>query len=471
MFLDEDFLLTTEISKKLFHHYAKNMPIIDYHCHLNPKEIYENKPFENITQAWLTEGNHYGDHYKWRLMRANGVDESYITGDRDDYEKFFAFASTMEKAVGNPVFEWCHLELRRYFDATEILNTKTAPYIWKKVNEQIRSEQFSRKKYIQKMNVKALSTTDDPIDDLHYHELLASEEEENGFKVIPGFRPDKALNIQLPTFVEYISQLGKAVDKNLECFEDIVNALQQRIQYFSDHGCNICDHALDEYTYVESSADKLDDIVRKALKQESLTDLEVNQYKTALLIRLMSIYYRFDWTVQFHIHAMRNLNTKAFQLLGPDTGFDAISDTRIATSMANLLDQCQQENILPRVILYSLNQNDWMQLLTVMGCFQGKVKQRIQFGTAWWFNDTRTNMRKQLTLLMEQSLLGNFIGMLTDSRSFLSYPRHEYFRRVLCELLGEMVGRGQLPDDEEWLGKMVQDISFNNSKNYFKFLE
>lgn len=472
MFLDEDFLLTTDVAKKLYHQYAKNMPIIDYHCHLSPKEIYEDKNFNNLTEAWLTEGNNFGDHYKWRLMRANGVEEAFITGKGDDYEKFLAFARTLEKAVGNPIFEWCHLELRRFFNVDEVLNTKTAPLIWEKVNKKIITEQFSRKKYIQMMNVKALSTTDDPIDDLHYHELLAEQEKENGFKVIPGFRPDKALNIHLDSYANYVTKLSEVVGFKIQDFDDLIKALALRVDYFAAHGGNICDHALDQFTYQEASKEELNKIVAKALNKEELTELEMNQYKTAFLIELMAIYHEHNWTMQYHIHALRNLNSKQFQQLGPDTGFDAIADFSLAKSLGQLLDAGEQRSILPKTILYSLNQNDWMQLLTIMGCFEGgNTPQRIQFGTAWWFNDTRSNMRKQLTMLMEQSLLGNFVGMLTDSRSFLSYPRHEYFRRVLCELLGEMVERGQVPEDERWLGQIVQDISFNNAKDYFAFLD
>ncbi len=471
MLLDQNFFLTTDTAKRLFNEYAKDMPIIDYHCHLNPKEIYDDKNFNNLTEAWLTEGNHFGDHYKWRLMRANGVPEELITGDGDPYQKFLAFAGVLEKAYGNPIFEWCHLELRRFFGINEVLTTESAPEIWKNANEKIVQGDFSRKNLIRRMNVKALSTTDDPIDDLHYHELLKEQENENGFKVIPGFRPDKVLNIQKSTFANYINQLAEASGVKIQSFEDILIALEKRVDYFEQHGCTICDHALDFVDYEEATTEELDSIVDKACKKTALTNKEIAQYRTALLVALMGIYAKHEWTMQYHIHALRDLNSANYALMGADTGFDAINDQPIAIALGKLLNAAHSKGDLPRIVLYSLNQNDWMQLLTVAGCFQGGMKQKIQFGTAWWFNDTRTGMRKQLSLLMEQSLLGNFIGMLTDSRSFLSYPRHEYFRRVLCELLGEMVERGQLPNDEKRLGKMVQDISFNNAAAYFRFLE
>lgn len=469
MFLDKDFLLTTDTAKVLFHDYAKDMPIIDYHCHLNPKEIYEDNNFNNLTEAWLTEGNNYGDHYKWRLMRANGVPEELITGNGEPYEKFLAFAKVLEKAYGNPIFEWCHLELRRFFGIEEVLTSKTAPTIWEKANEKIVSENFSRRNLIRNMNVKALSTTDDPIDDLHFHKLLKEEEIQNGFKVIAGFRPDKALNIDKPTFSPYIKELEKVSEIKIETFSDIAKALGKRVAYFAENGCNICDHGLDNITYEESSQNELDEILKKAVNGEKLSLSEVSKYRSALLIELMKEYHKHDWTMQYHINAYRNLNTQTFEKLGADTGYDAINDSLLIHSVANILNGGYKGGFLPRTILYSLNPNDWLGLLTVMGAFQGEVKQRIQFGTAWWFNDTRTGMRKQLEMLMEQSLLGNFIGMLTDSRSFLSYPRHEYFRRVLCELLGEMVERGQIPNDTSYLGEMVKNISYNNAHEYFKF--
>lgn len=471
MFLDQDFLLTTDTAKKLFNDYAKDMPIIDYHCHLNPKEIYEDKNFNNITEAWLTEGNHFGDHYKWRLMRANGVPEDLITGDGDPYEKFLAFAGVLEKAYGNPIFEWCHLELRRFFGIEDILSPETAPKIWKEANEKIIQKEFSRKNLIRNMNVKALSTTDDPIDDLHYHELLKAQESENGFAVIPGFRPDKVLNIEKETFAGYIDQLAEISGVAIHSFADVIKALEKRIEYFEAHGGNICDHAMDIVTYEEATEAKLDVILAKARQKTALTEKEIAQYRSALLTSLMKIYAEHEWTMQFHMHALRNLNDMTFAEMGPDTGYDAINDEQIAIALGNLLNVGYKQGGLPQTIIYSLNQNDWMQLLTVMGCFQGGMKQKIQFGTAWWFNDTRSGMRKQLEMLMEQSLLGNFIGMLTDSRSFLSYPRHEYFRRVLCELLGELVERGQIPNDEKRLGQMVQDISFNNADEYFRFVK
>lgn len=469
MFLDEDFLLTTPMAKKLFHDYAAEMPIIDYHCHLDPKEIYEDKNFNNITEAWLTEGNNFGDHYKWRLMRANGVPEELITGNGDPYEKFLAFAGVLEKAYGNLIFEWCHLELRRFFGIEEVLTIETAPKIWEEANKKIVTETFSRRQLIRNMHVKALSTTDDPTDDLHYHELIKKEEATNGFKVIPGFRPDKILNIQVDTFTDYLEKLAKVSGVMIEQFSDIKKALEKRVEYFEEHGGNICDHGLDSVQYAEETEEELNEILAKRKARKQLTEIEIAKYRTGVLLSLMKIYTDHDWTVQFHMHALRNLNKIAFEKMGADVGFDAINDEQVAVMTGKLLNACNENGALPKLVLYSLNQNDWMQLLTVMGCFQGGRKQKMQFGTAWWFDDTRSGMRKQLKMLMEQSLLGNFIGMLTDSLSFLSYPRHEYFRRVLCELLGEMVERGQIPADEKRLGKMVQDISYNNAEEYFQF--
>lgn len=467
MFLDKDFLLTTDTAKILFNDYAKDMPIIDYHCHLNPKEIFEDKNFNNITEAWLTEGNNFGDHYKWRLMRANGVPEELITGNGDPYEKFVAFAGTLEKAYGNPIFEWCHLELRRFFGIDEVLTVESAPRIWEEANKKIATKAFSRRNLIKNSNVKAVSTTDDPIDDLHYHELLAKEN--LGFKVIPGFRPDKILNIEKPTYPAYVKKLAEVSGIAINGFQDVVKALENRVEYFEAHAGKICDHALDYVNYIEATPAELDAIQTKGAKGEALSAKEVAQYRTALLKELFKIYSAHEWSTQIHMHALRDLSSKNFALKGPDTGFDAINDETMAQQLGFLLNSIQKEAELPRIILYSLNPNDYMPIVSVMGAFQGGMKGKLQMGTAWWFNDTRQGMRYQLEKLSEGGLLGNFVGMLTDSRSFLSYTRHEYFRRVLCEFIGEMVERGQIPNDEKRLGKMVQNICYNNANEYFRF--
>ncbi|SPC37986.1 galacturonate isomerase [Latilactobacillus fuchuensis] len=471
MFLDQDYLLTTDMAKKLFHNHAEKMPIIDYHCHLNPAEIYENQNFKDLTDAWLTDGHHYGDHYKWRLMRAMGVPERLITGDGEPYDKFLAWADTIEHAVGNPLYEWTHLELKRFFGIDTILTVNSAPQIWAKANQLLATDAFKKRNLIKKFNVKAVCTTDDPIDDLHYHELLKAQEADNGFKVIPAFRPDKILNIEQATFAGYVDQLATVSGVPINDFAAILTALAQRIDYFHQHGSRLSDHALDLVDYAEASATELNQIVAKARTGAMLMPLEIAQYKTALIEGLMRIYHQKNWTMQFHMHAFRNLNTDMFNQIGADTGFDAMTDQKVGSAIASLFKKMASEDAIPKTIMYSLNPNDWLPLLTIMGCYQKDVKQKIQLGGAWWFNDTRTGMRQQLTQFAEQSLLPNFVGMLTDSRSFLSYPRHEYFRRVLCELLGEWVERGQLPNDEAQLGKIVEDISYNNAHDYFGFFD
>lgn len=470
MFLDKDFLLTTDFARKLFHDYAEKMPIIDYHCHLNPKEIYENKNFRDLSQVWINEGT-YGDHYKWRLMRANGIDEKFITGDAEPYEKFIKWAETIEKAVGNPLYEWTHLELRRFFGIDTILNRKTADEIWEKANQLLATDAFKPRNLIKKFNVKAVCTTDDPIDDLHYHDLIKRDEAENGFKVLPAFRPDKALNIHKVGFADYIEKLAAVSGVTIHGFADIVAALKQRVDFFHSKGGRLSDHALDKFTYVEATDEELDQIVDHVLSGGKLSTTEASQYRTALLKELMKIYHDKNWVMQYHIHAYRDLNEPMFKKIGPDTGYDALTDEKIADSIGQLLAAAENEDCIPKTILYSLNPNDWLALATIMGCFQKDTVQKLQLGCAWWFNDTRQGMRRQLETFAEESLLPNFVGMLTDSRSFLSYPRHEYFRRTLCELFGEWAERGQIPDDANAIGKIITDISFNNAYNYFGFFE
>lgn len=470
MFLNQDFLLTTDFAKKLFHNHAEKMPIIDYHCHLNPKEIYENKNFRDLAQVWINEG-HYGDHYKWRLMRANGVPEKYITGDADPYEKFLKWAETIEKSVGNPLYEWTHLELRRFFEIDTILNRKTAPAIREQANQLLATDDFKPRNLIKNSNVKVVCTTDDPVDDLQYHKLLQESEMENGFKVLPAFRPDKVLNIQNKEYADYVHKLATVSGVSIQNFSDLVSAVRNRIEYFHERGGRLSDHALDTFTYAETAPQQLDMIIKKALSKEDLNLNEINQYRTALLIELMRIYHEKGWVMQYHIHAYRNLNGPMFEKLGPDTGYDALNDRSIAESYGKLFARAENEDIIPKTILYSLNPNDWLPLVTMMGCFQKDTVQKLQLGCAWWFNDTRSGMRRQLEMFAEESLLPNFVGMLTDSRSFLSYPRHEYFRRVLCELFGEWAERGQIPDDEEQIGKIIEDIAYNNAYRYFGFFE
>lgn len=462
MFLNDDFLLSTETARTLFHKHASHMPIIDYHCHLDPKEIYENQPFKNITEAWL-----YGDHYKWRLMRANGVPESHITGDASDYDKFLAWARTVPKTIGNPLFSWTHLELRRFFGVNELLNEQSAPQIWESVNEKLAGEPFKRRNIIKNANVKLVCTTDDPADSLEYHRLL--KEGEQDFSVLPTFRPDKALNIDAPGFPDWLKRLEAASGQTITSYDDLIKALRSRVDYFHDYGCRLSDHALDVLRYKASEASEVDRIFWKRRAGEVLTQEEVTVYRTELLTALIGMYREKDWTMQLHLHAYRNNNTPMFNKLGPDTGYDALNDLPITAPLSQLLDRAECGAGLPKTILYSLNPKDYPSLLTLMGCYQKETPGKLQLGSGWWYNDTRSGMRQQLTLFAEHSLLAGFVGMLTDSRSFLSYTRHEYFRRVLCELIGEWVQRGEAPDEEDLLGGMVEDIAYNNAASYFGF--
>lgn len=471
MFLDDDFLLTTKTARTLFHEYAEKLPIIDYHCHLNPAEIYEDGNFPGIVAVWLggrqPDGHYYGDHYKWRLMRANGVPERLITGDGSDWEKFQAFASTMERAIGNPVYLWTHLELRRIFGINEDLNATTARGIFERANELLATPEFSRRNLIRRFHVQVVCTTDDPADDLRYHKELKAEK---AFRVIPAYRPDKALNVDQPTFGPWVDRLEQVTGSPIHRFEDLTSALAARVDYFHELGGRLSDHALDVVTYDEATDAELDRIVSKARAgKEALTPLEVSQYRTALLKALMRIYHAKNWTMQLHIHAARNLNTRMFGVEGPDTGFDGLWDHPLVAPLAKLLDAVAREDAVPRTLIYSLNPEDWLPIAALFGCFQGGTAQKLALGNAWWFNDTRSGIRRQLTVQAEQSLLGNFVGMTTDSRSFLSYPRHEYFRRIFCELVGEWAERGEITGDIEALGALTRDVSYDNAKNYFAF--
>lgn len=470
-FLDKDFLLESDMAKKLFHDYAEKMPIIDFHCHLNPEDIYENKNYPNISRIWLNEGT-YGDHYKWRLMRANGIDEELITGDGDEYEKFLAWADTIEHSYGNPLYEWTHLELKRFFNIDERLTVESAPRIWKKANELLATDDFKPRNLIKNSDVKLVATTDDPASDLNYHKLLKEEEETSGFRTLPAMRPDKLMQIEKPSFGEYLNTLSEISGISIKSFDDITKALRQRFEFFSEMGGRLSDHSLPTYHFVELSDSELDQIIAKAINGEKLTGEERDGYLTALLKVLMSLNNEFDWVMQFHINSGRDLNTPMYEKLGPDTGFDSMgTQPDIVTGLQKLLTEMSTKDITPKMIFYSLNPNDWMEIATLMQSFQGKTKQRLQLGAAWWFNDTAEGMDEQLRVFAQQSLLPNFVGMLTDSRSFLSYPRHEYFRRVLCNFLGKLSEQGRIPEDTEVMGKVVQDISYNNAYKYFGFFD
>jgi glucuronate isomerase len=463
MFLNDDFLLKDDWSKKLYHEYAEKMPIIDYHCHLDPKEIYENEQFENITKAWLG-----GDHYKWRLMRACGVPEEKITGNASDYEKFLAWCETVPKIIGNPLYTWSHLELKRFFGIDLLINAENAPEIWEKTNAKLASEPFKKRELIKNSQVKVVCTTDDPADDLSYHQLLAQEEPD--FKVLPSFRPDKALNIDKAGFTEWLELLSKAANQPVASYGQLISALEQRVGFFHQTGGRLSDHALDILRYEEAEETQLEEIFQKAVAGQTLTDKEVDAYRTETLVRLIRMYHERQWTMQLHVHAYRNCNTAMFDQLGPDTGYDGINDLSVTIPLQKLLDRAEATNQLPKTILYSLNPNDYPAMMALLGCFQKDSPGKLQLGSGWWYNDTRAGMREQLTQFADGSALANFVGMLTDSRSFLSYTRHEYFRRVLCEFIGEMVARGEAPEDEELLGGLVKAVSYTNAKNYFGFL-
>ncbi len=460
-FLSNDFLLTTEVSKKLYFEYAKNMPIIDYHCHIDPREIYENRRFENITQLWLG-----GDHYKWRIMRSNGVPERCITGDAPDREKFQAFAEALPRAIGNPMYHWCHLELKNYFGYNGVLNGKTAEEVWQLTERKLAEEGFSAKNLIRQSNVVMIGTTDDPTSDLKYHKLLADE----GFevKVLPSFRPDPALNLHKAGFIEYIGKLSEAAGIEINSADDVCAALTKRIEFFDKRGCRASDHGLDYVMYKEASADEINATFKRAMNGETVTVEEREAYQTYLLLHCAREYARLGWVMQLHFSCMRNPNEAAFAKLGADSGFDCIASTNNCFALRSVLNALEADGKLPKTILYSLNPADDAWIDTLMGAFQGEgIRGKIQHGSAWWFNDNKVGMENQMTSLANLGLLGNFVGMLTDSRSFLSYARHEYFRRILCNLLGKWVEGGEYPADMDMLGNIVCDICYNNAKNYF----
>lgn len=463
-FMDKDFLLTTPTTQTLYHEYAANMPIIDYHCHINPKEIAENKCFDNITQVWLG-----GDHYKWRLMRANGVEEAYITGDASDHDKFIKWAATLEKAIGNPLYHWSHLELQRYFGYNGVLNSKTAEDVWNICNEKLHSADMSVRNIIKQSNVEVICTTDDPVDTLEWHKNIANDNSFN-ITVLPTFRPDKAMNIEKPDYLEYINKLADVSNVNINSFKTLCEALKKRMEFFHSIGCKVSDHALEYVMYQPVSEDDIEQIFQKRKTTDKLTQLEILQFKSAFMLYVGSEYKKLGWTMQLHYGTKRDNNTKAFQKVGADTGYDCINTYGSSAELSNFLNALDLGDQLPKTIIYSLNPNDNAAIGTIIGCFQNSTTvAKIQHGSAWWFNDNKLGMIDQMTNLANLGLLANFVGMLTDSRSFLSYTRHEYFRRILCDIIGKWVENGEYPCDIELLGSMVQDISYNNCKNYFQF--
>ncbi len=456
-FMDRDFLLSTETAKHLYHDFAAPQPIIDYHCHLSPQEIFEDRQFENITQVWLG-----GDHYKWRLMRSAGVEERFITGDATDREKFQKWAETVGLAVGNPLYHWSHLELRNYFGYEGVLNGDTAEAVWQLCNEKLRSPEMSARKLIVNSNVKALCTTDDPADTLEWHKKIA-EDESFGVKVLPSYRPDKALGIEKPEYLEYLARLGE-----IKSFAQLAEVLKKRLAFFVENGCRVSDHGMEAVPYAEATADEVETVFRKRLAGEIPTALEQKQFKTALLLELGREYRRLGVVMQLHFGVIRDNSRRVFRALGPDAGIDSIGDQPSIKELAAFLCALDDTGELPKTILYSLNPNDNAALVTVMGAFQtGEAVGKLQHGSAWWFNDHKPGMVEQLTTLAADGYLAGFVGMLTDSRSFLSYARHEYFRRILCELIGSWVENGEFANDEKALRTIVEGICVKNAERYF----
>jgi glucuronate isomerase len=464
-FMGEDFLLETDKARTLYHDYAKDMPIYDYHCHLSAQQIADNTQFENLTQVWLA-----GDHYKWRVMRANGVDERFCTGNASDWEKFKAWAETVPYTLGNPLYHWTHLELKAYFGIkNKQLSGETAKEIWDTCNAKLKTEPFHSKGILERMNVKLLCTTDDPIDNLDAHKAIQLDRKFKT-KVYPAFRPDQAMSIEKGSaFVQYLDLLSKAAGIKIRKFTDLLNVLDNRHHYFHGLGCRLSDHGLHLPVYEEASEKVLDRIMKKALGQQPVTETEEKQFKTAVLLHCGRLNAKRGWAFQLHMGVMRDCNTRQLNKLGPNTGYDSIGEGEIAKPLIRFLDALDKTGELPPTILYVLNPRDNDVIAAAIGCFQdGKMPGKIQFGSAWWFNDHQDGMIRQMTTLANMGLLSRFIGMLTDSRSFLSYPRHEYFRRIFCNLIGNWVEKGQAPRDMKLLGRMVKDICFNNAANYFK---
>jgi glucuronate isomerase len=461
-FLDENFLLGNETAKRLYHDFARDMPIIDYHNHLPPQEIAEDKNFENITKVWLN-----GDHYKWRAMRTNGVDESFITGNKADREKFQKWAETVPYTLRNPLYHWTHLELQRYFNITEILNAGSAMKIYEQTSSLLQTKEYSVRGLLEKMNVKLLCSTDDPADNLEYHQKIKNDNWK--IKVLPAFRPDKAMNVDNPAvFNNYLSLLEKASGISISTYNDYLSALKKRHDYFAEQGCAVSDHGLEEIYAEEYTSTEIAGIFAK-IRSGGYLNLEENKkFKSAMLITFAEWDWEKGWVQQYHLGALRNNNSRMMKQLGPDTGWDSIGDFSQAKALAKFLDRLDSNDRLAKTVIYNLNPADNELMATMIGNYNdGSVAGKIQWGSAWWFLDQKDGMIRQLNALSNMGLCSRFIGMLTDSRSFLSFPRHEYFRRILCNLFGEEIENGELPNDVAWTGKIIQDICFNNAKDYF----
>ncbi|MBY0347270.1 MAG: glucuronate isomerase [Hydrotalea flava] len=463
-FLDEEFLLHNKTAVKLYHEFAKSMPIIDYHCHLSPQQIADDVRFKNITQIWL-----YGDHYKWRAMRTNGVDEQFCTGNASDKDKFTQWAATVPYTLRNPLYHWTHLELKRYFGVTEILNEHSADRIYERCTALLQQPDYSVKSLLRKMNIYTVCTTDDPVDTLEYHQKLKND----GFEIpiLPAFRPDNAMNVADPEkFNSYLKKLEGVTNISISSFDDFLFALQNRHDFFASMGCGVSDHGLEEIYAEDFTGSEIDSIFNKVHSGKHLNDLEQRKFKSAMLVHFAEWNWEKGWIQQYHLGALRNNNSRMLATLGPDTGWDSIGDFQQGKNLSKFLGKLDNDDRLAKTILYNLNPADNELMATMVGNFNdGSVAGKIQFGAAWWFLDQKDGMVKQMNALSNMGLLSRFVGMLTDSRSFLSYPRHEYFRRILCNLFGEEIENGELPNDIPWIGKVIQDICFYNAKNYFNW--
>lgn len=462
-FLDENFLLHSKTAEQLYHNYAKAMPVIDYHNHLSPADIAIDKRFQNLTQAWL-----YGDHYKWRAMRANGVDESYCTGNEPDEMKFAKWSETVPYTMRNPLYHWTHLELQRYFGITTLLNEHSAEATYKECSDALQTTEFSVRNLLRKMNVRLVCTTDDPVDNLENHQQLKDDFE---IKVLPAFRPDAAMNVDdSKSFTDYINRLEEASDTSISSYEHYLIALKKRHDYFAVNGCTVSDHGLDRIYAEDYTETEIKDIFNSLRSNKELGEIEKNKFKSAMLFQFAEWDWEKGWVQQYHLGAMRNNNARALRSLGRDTGWDSIGDYQQGNSLSRFLSRLDNQNTLAKTILYNLNPADNALFATMTGNFNdGSVWGKVQWGSAWWFLDQKDGMTQQLNTLSNTGLLSRFVGMLTDSRSFLSFPRHEYFRRILCNLLGKDIERGELPNDTDWMGKMVQDICYHNARNYFNW--
>ena len=472
-FMDENFLLNTTAAQKLYHGYAEKMPILDYHCHISPQEIYEDRRFNNLTEVWLggkmPDGSYFGDHYKWRVMRSNGVSEDYVTGNQPDYERFLKFVESLEMAIGNPMYHWCNLELRKYFGVTKPLSKKTAKEIWDQCNDKLQNDpDCSVRGLIRQSNVAYIGTTDDPIDDLKWHEKIAADPTFTTI-VRPSFRPDKAINIDKAGWKEYIGKLAKVVGKEtFASAQEVLDAIVERIKFFKDHGCVASDHGIDYVMFRPAPMEEVDEVVKKAMNGEAITTVDAEKFETAMLLSIARAYHKYDIAMEIHYSCIRNVNERMFQIEGPDTGFDIIGQNTCGGALAALLSELDKTNELPKTILFSLNPADNEQIDTILGPFQSdEVPGKIQHGPAWWFNDTKSGMEDHMRSLANLGMLGNFIGMLPASRSFLSYTRHDYFRRIMCNQIGKWVENGEYPYDEEALKRIVEGISYTNAKRYF----